>query len=296
VPPYRGRAAQVAESALLGRILRPFDRPEVSIVATNPWQWPAVSRMLKARRIFDCADDWTMLVPKRRDAIAEMLDRIVVEADAVIVDSQWLARMFSRPDVSLVRNGVDERLLATPLSEPPSTQTMAYAGTLSERLDTDLLAFVLTALPGWRLDLYGECRYAGRRDQPDSRLSRLLTVFAKQIAWHGPVGRDELAVRLDHARVLLIPHRAVGAVRGDSMKLYDYAARGRPIVSTSWPGDVEHFAPPAIYFADAPAQFVESVTRAMDDAPRNAELRRAWAEENRWALRWDAWAEAAFGT
>jgi len=250
---------------------------------------------MRARKIFDCVDDWTMLVPKRSDAIAEMQNRIVIEADAVIVDSAWLARGFARPDVALVRGGVDERLLAPPLSERPNTRSMAYAGTLSERLDTDLLAFLLTALPGWRLDLYGECRYAGRRDQPDPELSRLLTEFTGRIAWHGPIGREELAARLDDARVLLIPHRAVGAVRGDSMKLYDYAARGRPIVSTSWVGDVET-APPAMYFADAPEQFVEAVTRAMEDAPGNAELRRAWAEENRWTLRWDAWAEAVFST
>jgi hypothetical protein len=296
VPPYRGRAAQVAESALLGRILRSFDRPEVAVVATTPWQWPAVSRLVAARRIFDCVDDWTMLVPKRRDAIVEMQERIVVEADALIVDSPWLARGLARRDIALVRNAVDERLLAPPLSERPNNRSMAYAGTLTERLDTDLLRFLIAALPDSRLDLYGECRFAGRRDQPSIELSRLLTEFTGRIVWHGPVGREELALRLDDARVLLIPHRAVGAVRGDSMKLYDYAARGRPIVSTSWVGDVDP-APPAMYFADAPEQFVDAVMRAMaEDAPGNAELRRAWAEENRWTLRWDAWAEAVFNT
>ena len=63
----------------------------------------------------------------------------------------------------MVRNGADARLLATPLSEPPEARSMAYAGTLSERLDTDLLGALMAALPDWRLDLYGECRYKGYR-------------------------------------------------------------------------------------------------------------------------------------
>jgi glycosyltransferase involved in cell wall biosynthesis len=294
-PPYRGRAPQLADTALLRSILRACDRPEVAVVATTPWQWPAVSSLTMARRIFDCADDWAMLVPARRDAIAALLGRVGLEADAVIAASPCLAGLFGRRDVATVGNGADDRLLETPLSEPPETRSMAYTGTISERLDADLLGHLLTALPDWRLDLYGECRYKGRRDRPALELTRLLNEFNGQIAWHGAVPREALASRLDDARVLLVPHRSVGAVHGDSMKLYDYAARGRPIVSTLWARDLRETAPPATYFADAAEQFVEAVARAVDDDPRNAALRRAWAEEHSWTSRWDAWWQAVFG-
>jgi glycosyltransferase involved in cell wall biosynthesis len=295
VPPYRGGAAQAAESKLLGSVLRANDRPEVAVVATTPWQWPAVARLTKARKIFDCADDWAMLVPARSDAIAAMLGRIAVEADAVIAGSTWLAELFARHDVALVRNGTDDRLLATPVSKPPAARTMAYAGTLSERLDTDLLRLLLAALPDWRLDLYGECRYKGERDHPAPDLSRLLTEFSGRVAWHGVVSREELSSRLDAARVLILPHRSIGAVRGDSMKLYDYAARGRPIVSTLWADDLRETAPPGTCFADTAQQFAATVARATDDDPGYAAARRTWAEAQSWAFRWDAWAQAVFG-
>jgi hypothetical protein len=237
-----------------------------------------------------------MLVPARRDEIAEILGRVELEADAVIAGSSALAGLFDRPDVATVRNGTDERLLATPLSEPPATRSMAYAGTLSERLDTELIGVLLAALPAWRLDLYGECRYAGHRDHPAPELEQLLIQFAGQIAWHGVIHREELASRLDDARVLLLPHRPAGAVRGDSMKLYDYAARGRPIVSTLWAADLRETAPPATYFADGVDEFVEAVTRARYDDSGNAAVRRVWAESQSWASRWDPWSQAVFGS
>lgn len=294
VPPYRGRAAQIAESALLKRVLRTCDDPGVVVVATTPWHWPTISQLSKARRVFDCADDWGMLVPNRKDAVVKMLRRIGLEADAVVAASSWLAESFARPNVTVVRNGTDDRLLATPVSEPPDSRTLAYAGTLSERLDVDLLDVLMTALPDWRLDLYGECRYKGWRDQPAPELGRLLTEFAGRIAWHGAVRREDLASRLDSARVLLVPHRLVGAVRGDSMKLYDYAARGRPIVSTLWVKDLRETAPPVTYIADA-REFVEAVSRADREDAEYAGMRRAWAEANSWHSRWNAWARAVFG-
>ena len=295
LPPYRGSAAQLAESALLGRILRRCDCPDVAVVATTPWHWPAVSRLTRARKIFDCADDWAMLVPARSHAIAVMLDRIGLEADAVIAASPWLANLFARPEIALVPNGVHDALLA-PLSMPAQTRSMAYAGTLSERLDAALLGSLLTALPDWRLDLYGECRYRGCRDRPARELTGLLTEFAGRISWHGAVSRDDLASCLDDARVLLIPHRPVGAVHGDSMKLYDYAARGRPIISTLWSDGLPDAAPPGTYFAETAEQFAAAITQSIDhDDPRDVASRRAWAETHSWDSRWDAWAQAVFG-
>jgi glycosyltransferase involved in cell wall biosynthesis len=294
VPPYRGSAAQAVESALLGRVLRRWDRPDVTIVATTPWQWPAISRLTRARKVFDCADDWGMLVPTRRDAVAAMLKRVGLEADAVVTDSPWLAELFARPDVTVVRNGADDRLLATPLTDPPQARAMAYTGTLSERLDTGLLHILMTALPDWRIDLYGECRYKGYRDQPAPELASLLAEFAGRLSWHGLVSREDLASRLDLARVFLLPHRLVGAVRGDSMKLYDYAARGRPIVSTLWIEDLAETAPPGTTIAEAGEPFVRAVTQAEAGDPEQAVQRRMWAETNSWSSRWNAWEHAVF--
>lgn len=296
-PGHRGGVAQAAETLLLATALRRVGTAGAVVVATAPWHWPAVARVPAARRAFDCADDWSRLLPRRRDAIAALHRRIAVEADAIVVAAAPLAALFAPAAPVEVRNGTHASLLARPLADRPADgrPSMAYAGTLSERVDTRLLAAALEALPGWRLDLYGECRYAGRDGRPAPELAELLARFPERAAWHGPVARTGLAARLDAAAVLVLPHRPLGAVTGDAMKLYDYAARGRPIVSTRWAPGLAAGGPPYLTLADGDA-FAAAVAAAASEPAGRAREQRAWAEEQSWERRWPAWEQAVLGS
>jgi glycosyltransferase involved in cell wall biosynthesis len=296
VPAHRGRVAAGVDQVLLGLCLRRLDVRGATVVATAPWQWDAVVRSPAARRVFDCTDDWSRLLSRRHVAFAGLYRRIGREADAVVASTAGLAELFAPTAASVVRNGTDEGLLASEIEPPTRCRRMTYVGTLSERLDIELLGAVLTALPGWRLDLYGECRYPGRGSRPGAELAQLLAQFAGRSAWHGTVERDALMAALDEAAVLVLPHRRRGAVTGDSMKLYDYAARGRPIVSTRWADGLEANGPPHLELADSPAAFAEAVQRAELEPWSQARDRRDWAEENAWERRWEPWARAVFGT
>jgi len=83
-PPYRGAMARAAESRLLRRILRDHDRPGTSVVATTPWHWDAVAGLDHARRIYDCADDWSVLVPRRAADVRESMIRVRGAADGIV--------------------------------------------------------------------------------------------------------------------------------------------------------------------------------------------------------------------
>ena len=140
---------------------------------------------------------------------------------------------------------------------------MVYSGTLSERFDaTDSSTHVLARLPEWRLDLYGPCQYAGRGSEPDAELSALLGRWPTRATWHGTVARDRLAGALDAGDVLVIPHRRRGAVDGDAMKFYDYAARGRPVTTTPSTDTLEAMMPPHTHVAATPAEFAAAVREA----------------------------------
>jgi hypothetical protein len=224
-----------------------------------------------------------------------LFHRIGAEADAIVCASEGFTELFAPFRPTVVGNGAPAAILATEATAPPRTATMVYAGTLSERFDAPFVDALLSALPEWRLDLYGQCQYAGRGGEPAAELAALLARWPKRITWHGPVARDRLGERLDDGDVLVLPHRRSGAVDGDSMKLYDYAARGRPIAATRCSEVLGGRLPPHTYVADTTTEFADAIRRATSEPAAFAHQRRRWAEENGWQARWQAWSEAVLG-
>jgi hypothetical protein len=290
VPAHRSNAALLLDTLLLERALRKLgDLPDTTIVATLPWQWPAVARVPAARRVLDYTDDWEALVPGREQVTRRLLDRAERDADAITVVSGDLQQVFTRRTATVVRNGVGADVLGPPAQPLPRVRRLVYVGTLSDRFDAPLVADTLDRLLGeWSLELYGPCQYPGSGDQPSDELRSLLR--NPRVSWHGPIERRHVAAALDRGDVLLAPHRRTkpGSAfshpswRGDAMKFYDYAARARVIVSTNW----------ALQLADDAA----GLARAVEEAARtpDAELvsQREWAAEHAWSQRWTAWKDA----
>jgi hypothetical protein len=75
------------------------------------------------------------------------------------------------------------------------------------------------------------------------------------------------------------------------MKLYDYAARGRPIVSTMWAEGLDGVAPPSTRFATDSTAFAAAVLEAANSDPSEDLRRRAWAQEQTWERRFASWRE-----
>jgi glycosyltransferase involved in cell wall biosynthesis len=296
VPGHRGDAAERLAGAFLRRDLtRLVTRARPSIViATAPWQWPAVRGLKGVRRVFEGADDWRALLPGRRERMQALYQRIGVEADAVIVASADLRAAFAPRPVTVVPNGVSDDVLAPPPTPAPNARRLVYVGTLSPRFDAPLVAELLRRLPDWRLDLFGPCQYPGRGDRPGAELTALLDGFPDRVTWHGVVSRALVASVIDGADVTLLPNRPAFVGGQDSMKLYDYAARGRPIVATTVGGRVD----PAVGArrAGTPEALAGAIVEAAREPTSARAARRTWAVSQRWDERWPAWCAAALGT
>jgi len=204
-PGYRNALARTTDARLLARTLRRVvGRERASVVVTTPWQWPAVAGVDGVRRVFDCGDDWSQLLPTHAITMRTMFAQVSTQADAVIVNSPSLAALFPYTKATVVPNGTSATMLATPPTPTCAvSRTMVYAGTLSERFDAPLIGAVMEMLPEWRLELYGECRYAGGAARPGRELSLLLDAHPQRVRWHGTVDRAELRGRLDEAGVLV---------------------------------------------------------------------------------------------
>jgi len=296
VPGHRDALAERLLAAALGPLLRRVARPGDVVMASTPWQWRALGGLPSGvRRVFDSADDWGSLIPGQAERFRATCARIGAEADAVLVVNEDMVGTFGGgATVQVLRNGVHRSLIEEARAHPPAARRLIYVGTLSERFDAPLVSALLDALPDWTLELHGPCQYPGRGEEPDAELAALLAGHAGRARWHGVLPREELARALDGASVGLLPNRPERSGGQDAMKLYDYAARGLPVVSTGWSADLARLGPPVLAIADDAAGLARAVgSVAGGDAA--AERQREWALANTWDARWPAWRAALFG-
>jgi hypothetical protein len=293
LPGHLNDIAERTSNVLLQRTLR-HSSADAAVVVNVPWQWSATASV-QGRRVFDCADDWSVLMAHRGERISVLYERIGLEADAIIVANPSLADRFPSDRTVVVPNGVSEEMLG-PLAPVAVENRLVHAGTLTPRFDARLAAELLKLLPDWTLDLYGQCQYPGSGEQPGPELMWLLSTYAPRVQWHGVLPRASLSAALDRASVALVLNRRERSSGQDSMKLYDYAARGLHIVSTRFDSNLEHAGPPHMAVVDGPAEMAAAVLAAKREPGSTGRDRRRWAEEQRWASRWPAWSHAAFGT
>ena len=261
----RARAIRRA-ATLLGftaPVLWVNDPAAAGIVALTGW-----------RSLYDITDDWLSAARPsaelERIAAGEAL--LLDRADAVVACSPELVRRKSpqRSGIHLVPNGVDLGAYRTPSERPrslPAAPVALYLGTLhDDRLDVQLCVRVAGELTGRaRLVLAG----------PDllSALDRE-RLDAAGVIRLGPVDRGDVPALLQHADVLIVPHLITAFTDSlDPIKLYEYRAAGRPVVSTAVAG-FRDGADPRVRIAGA-SDFADAIGSALDspvpDAPGDVE-------------------------
>jgi glycosyltransferase involved in cell wall biosynthesis len=292
LPGHLNGPGELTSNLLLRRRLR--HAPDGAAVVVNvPWQWPATAAV-GGRRVFDCADDWSALMGHRSARLAALYRRIGREADAIVVASESLAGRFPAERTVVVRNGVSEEMLG-PLAAVVQEPRLVHAGTLTPRFDTELAAAVLRELPDWSLDLYGQCQYPGFQEQPGRELARLLSDYGPRVRWHGVLPRAALSAAIDKAAVALVLNRPEQSSGQDSMKLYDYAARGRAIVTTRFSERLQEEGPPHLHVVDDAPEMAAAILATRREPQSSVQDRRRWAERQRWESRWPSWSTALFG-
>jgi len=221
-------------------------------------RWPSV---------YDITDDWVEAARGQRehDRIQRADALLLGTCDEVVVCSPGLVRSkrtlrtAGASVLRLVPNAVDRERYRVPLPRPgdaPPTPFALYVGTLHEdRLDVGLVTATARAVA----KVAGEVVLLGPNALSDENRRRLEAEPALRVLGARPW--DEVPAYLQHADVLIVPHVVDDFTESlDPIKLYEYLAVGRPIVSTPVAGFRDDPRVNVASASDFPATVVEQVT------------------------------------
>jgi glycosyltransferase involved in cell wall biosynthesis len=256
------RAGRVADDLLTSGIRRAVTRLgwRDGVLWINDPTQAALLDVLAWPSLYDMTDDWTAA-----DRTAREHDRIVAgdaellrRCDEVVVCSVGLERTKGgiRP-VRLIPNAVDVERYRRPAERPrdlPDRPVALYAGTLHEdRLDVDLVLRTADAVDGVVV-LLGPDALAPANSARLAAHARILLTGARP--------RDEVPAYLQHAHVLLVPHVVDDFTESlDPIKLYEYLAVGRPVVSTPVAGFRDAAGVDVVAAAGFPAAVADRLSR-----------------------------------
>ena len=252
-----------------------------------------VGRMGENAVIYDITDDWTQI--KQGSAIQELIvaqdAELCRRADAVIVCSEKLyelKRGMTR-HLTLIANGVDSqhyrRVLDSAEPLPPETQNwerpvFGYTGTIHpDRVDIGLVETLSKRIGAGTIALIGPNML---REQDMARLRPL-----KNVILTGPIPYIRLPDFMRAFDVCITPHCMTPFTESlNPIKLWEYLAAGKPIVSTNVAGFRDY--PDFVYCADNSDAFLAALQTALREAPALREARRSMARQHSWAARADA--------
>jgi glycosyltransferase involved in cell wall biosynthesis len=225
-----------------------------------------------------------------KPALARQEEALLRRADLVIVTSPGLLASKGRhnPHTYLVPNAVDYDGFQAALADPESSSQLVarvprprigYVGALNEKIDFNLLAGVAQARPDWQIILVGSLNLTAQPHKADAP-RRLPNVH-----WPGQVLVTQVPGAIASLDVCLLPYEQnAWTANIDSLKLYEYLACGRPVVSTDVPA-ARSFAP-LVRIAATPATFIAAIDAALtDNAAEIVAARRAAAAANTWDMR-----------
>lgn len=283
------RVNQLGHALVRPRLRRVLDQLGLTapvVVAGWPPAAAWAEQLGESLLVYDCMDDFSAFPqpPRRRRLMRQWQELLGQRAALLTATSEPLAAgwVHRHPNVHLLPNGVSDAILTeTCTARPPADMAgipgprLLYIGLISSWLDDALLAQLACIHPEWSLVLVGPVEVASRalRQLPNVHLL-------------GERPHEALPGYLAAADACLIPFKISPLTTAvNPIKLYEYLAAGKPVVSTDLP-EVARYAD-VCYVASSDRSFVRAAEEALcepcDDARRAA--RRRIASENTWTRR-----------
>jgi hypothetical protein len=257
----------------------------------GPGQADLIGRFGEKLSCYYNYDEISNFIVNRRikDLLWRQEAKLVSRVDIIFASShaQYDCRKSINPNTYFIPNAVDFSLFNralepnTPLPKDIAViprPIIGFAGWLGYHINIKLLLRVAEAFANCSVVLIGP------DELPDTESRRELRNLSN-VFFLGPKERTQLPNYLQVFDVALMPYALSGHIRSAyPLKLHEYLAAGRPIVSTALP-EVEPFKHVA-RIAETDDQFINYIKEALSDNSRESiDARVAVARENTWDRR-----------
>lgn len=200
------------------------------LLLQNPMAIGAVESVKCRKFVFDAIDNWLYhpQMSKIKKVVSKNYDYVDKNADMILTVSKALTETFSEnKNVNWVSNGVDidyfTSAFKTEKSEKP---VIGYVGKIQDRVDFDLVEKCLKE--------FKDCRFVflGPAYSQQARISELDSKYSN-IEFTGDVHYNELPEKMKEFDIAVIPHKVDSFTKSmNPLKLYEYLAAGKQVVST----------------------------------------------------------------
>ncbi len=280
----------IAMHQMLSAIRRRARGQEIVFVAQHPEFLPTLSGLPADLTAYEVRDDYAALTADAaaRRRVERAHRRMLDSSDVVLAVSDRLVSDIRpvRPDVELTSVGVEREFFdVTDDSKAPAglrelgRPRVGMVGNLNDRVSWELIERLAREHPQWTLAIVGPVYNAGEGTRTAVR--RLGAI--PNVRFLGAVGQSDIPSTIAAFDVCLIPYRISEAVeRINPLKLYQYLAAGKPVVSTAIP-IVERFKD-VVAWCRTDDEFVRGVATAVSngDGTERREARRLAAIPYTW--------------
>jgi len=256
---------------------------DVVLVCQLPFWLPFVNK-LKAERgfpiVYDCMDDHSGFENNTEDML-QLEESLCESADLLVTSSKLLHEDKSKinNNCALIRNAGEVEHFSQSKGEIPKAiehqprPIIGYFGAISEWFDHDAIIHSASKHPEWTHFLIGH--YEESTWEKFSSYKNIILV--------GEIDYNLLPDYLYSFDVCLIPFRRIPLTEATNpVKIYEYFASGKPVISRRLP-EVEAFSD-VTYLYDTHDQFVEQIEVALNEKKddKKVNLRKEYALNNTW--------------
>jgi hypothetical protein len=255
-----------------------------------------LSKRLKCKSLFDAYDDWSispLFQENRRHYNSILLGYKNAEkyVDVITVNSSFMKRKFkSRNNVYLIantsslneiENDENTKTISNNLNFEGKRKIVGYIGNIHERINLNILEKLVASHKD------KDFIFIGKNDYKTDAFSKFISKY-ENIKHYNPIPYELVYEAILKFDVCIVPHKVNEyTLSQDSMKIYDFLALGKPVVTSNIPpADIlEHL----LYVSNSAKSFIENIDKAiMENTKEKIEIRKSFIIEHSWSSKVNA--------